>query len=84
MKKTKFVKRDWQEFAVDLLSVIEFAKEFWGTEIMFPEDFGMSTHDWQYHLGRIIMSPDPLKKIKQYYNGQINRKVRRRNGKTSR
>ena len=65
MKKLKLIKRDWKAFLVDILTIREFAKEFWGDEIVIPEDYGMSIVGWQYHLSRIITSKDPVKQIKK-------------------
>lgn len=39
------------------------AKQIWGEDIMFPDDFGMSVYNWQYHLSRVVTSKDPKKAL---------------------
>ena len=75
MKKLKLVKEDWKKVLIDILTLREFAKQFWGDEIVIPEDYGMSIVSWQYHLGRLITSKDPIRQIKKYY-GHISKNSR--------
>ena len=70
----KTIKRDWKNILIDVLTLQEFAKRFWGEEIVMPEDYGMSVVSWQYHLGRLITSKNPKKEIKKYYAGKIKNK----------
>mgnify|MGYP001593997672 CR=1 FL=1 len=66
----KITKKDWKDILIDVLALQEFAKEFWGKEILQPDDFGMDLYEWQYYLGRLVTSKDPKKEIK-YYAGTI-------------
>ena len=74
----KFNEQDWEDALVDILTLQEFAKIFWGKEILVPDDFGNDLYEWQYHLGRLVTSEDPKKEIKKYYAGQINKSNRKK------
>lgn len=59
-------KADWKDILVDVLSLREFAKQYWGTEVKIPDDFGMDVKEWEYQLSRLMTHKDPVKLIKSY------------------
>lgn len=64
--RIKLTKKDKQEILVDVLTLQEIAKEIWGNTIYFPDDYGLDTYAWQYHLGQIITAKDPKKELKRH------------------